>query len=89
MELFDGFSMMWPLDSDHCRLLSIFKVDPHLEYVPKFMLNFGMRFFLPKFVDYQLKAMKEKPEFVVKSMNEEQDLYDQIKKFGDVYVLNN
>ena len=68
------------ISPNECVLKMIVNADPHLDYIPQKLINFGMKNVIGVFLRYiQSRSEKLEPVYL-KLMEEKQDFYDEVAK---------
>jgi len=86
MDIDKGFSLIWPLDDHKTKILAIFTIDPHLEYVPKFLINFGTIYIIPSLIDYGLQVLRNTPKAVADKIEANYEKYKDIEAIGNRFI---
>ncbi|CDW81454.1 protein kinase domain protein [Stylonychia lemnae] len=78
MDIHKAFIYAKALDKNTSVLKMIQNVDPHLDYIPQALINFGMKNLIGVFIGQIRKRCENLPEEYLKLMEEKKEFYDEI-----------
>mmetsp|Transcript_1920 Transcript_1920/g.1378 ORF Transcript_1920/g.1378 Transcript_1920/m.1378 type:complete len:228 (-) Transcript_1920:94-777(-) len=89
MEFHKGFCLMKPISEKKTVFKFIFNVDPHFEYIPPFIMNFGMKRAIPYVTESFFANSKQLPLYLQESRNYRPELYSRLKELAEPFLNQN
>jgi hypothetical protein len=89
MEFHKAFFFMKPLSEKKTLMRVIVNADPNFDYVPSSVMNFGMKYVVPKIIDYIVTSSKSLPKTFTDKIPLRQEYYDGFRIAGNKFVEEN
>lgn len=69
MEFHKAFFLIKPLSEKKTLIRVIVNADPNFDFVPPLVMNFGMKYVVPKIIDYIVTTSKSLPKLFADKIN--------------------